>query len=921
MSAEESPARTSSMIRTRLTEEEEFELVKTNARREVKGKSKISAERFLEQKQKGGKGKARDDQVASQEDDNDDELESSKISTKPRKAQEDRVEMLLIELLKEIRVTKGRKEREYPSDSESESIGDNGDGRKNRNHVSDDGDGQKSRKYNRPRSEEDEDERKALVKILRKQIPNYHGEYGNESSFNEFTSAMDNYLEVANLQESTALRMATAMLKKQALEWWTSHARRFASGSEQRIDSWPKLKKALKAYFLPRVNRAAVKAEYKKLVQNTSVDQYNQEFIRLLAHLPEINEEDKIIDYINGLRPRVQGAIKVQIPDAEYARRTLREVMEAALHVENSLFGPRYQSKKDQPKSKSDRRETALASSDHRNNSRNNNQGREKKLACWICGGEHLKRDCNAHGGRNKDQVKKDITGEKANRVSEDHPDEDNDHHDGDDNGLTVAQTLVSRRTSGNNQCEWTWDTAATCHVTYDCKDLEDFCPTPKPEFIEVGNGAKLLIEGRGIAFLEKDNCTLRLNNVAYVPEMKFKLVSNIVLDDEGYESWTAKGTAIIYNQGQRVMEFKRNERSKEAYALAMAEIWHRRLGHLHYKAMKELPAIVIGMDPTETMKTDDDDLFCEACVKGKHQRLPFYESTNHKSELLERVYSDVCGPWPTRSLGGGRYFVTFIDEAGSFTNLYVIRRKSEVFQKFKVYKAWAENQTGRKIKIHRSDNGGENESSEFRTYLQDAGIQIERTVANTPEQNGKAERMNRTISESVRTMLIDSKLPDFLWGEAAATAVYIRNRVSTRALKGMTPYERFFGRRPDVRNLRAFGCIAYAHVPKQQRHKLNEKAQVLRFVGYGEAFGQKGWRLYDEKRKHIVVSRDVTFNESKMTNPELIEEESLETENPKLQWSLETENPKSQRSPEMENSKLRRSSRIAEKQQREVVW
>src|SRR5271169_5256129 len=325
MSAEESPARTSSMIRTRLTEEEEFELIKTNARREVKGKSKISAERFLEQKQKGGKGKARDDQVASQEDDNDDELESSKISTKPRKAREDSVEMLLIELLKEIRVTKGRKEREYPSDSESESIGDNGDGRK-------------SRKHNRPRSEEDEDEQKALVKILRKQIPNYHGEYGNESSFNEFTSAMDNYLEVANLQESTALRMATAMLKKQALEWWTSHARRFASGSEQRIDSWPKLKKALKAYFLPRVNRAAVKAEYKKLVQNTSVDQYNQEFIRLLAHLPEINEEDKIIDYINGLRPRVQGAIKVQIPDAEYARRTLREVMEAALHVENSLF-------------------------------------------------------------------------------------------------------------------------------------------------------------------------------------------------------------------------------------------------------------------------------------------------------------------------------------------------------------------------------------------------------------------------------------------------------------------------------------------------------------------------------------------------------------------------------------------------------
>jgi len=106
---------------------------------------------------------------------------------------------------------------------------------------------------------------------------------------------------------------------------------------------------------------------------------------------------------------------------------------------------------------------------------------------------------------------------------------------------------------------------------------------------------------------------------------------------------------------------------------------------------------------------------FCESCVEGKGHRLPFQSSTvKRASHPLELVHSDVCGKIGTRALGGGEYFVTFVDDHTRYVWVYILKHKSEVFQKFKEWKALVEKSTGEKVKALHCDNGGEYSSSEF---------------------------------------------------------------------------------------------------------------------------------------------------------------------------------------------------------------
>ena len=163
---------------------------------------------------------------------------------------------------------------------------------------------------------------------------------------------------------------------------------------------------------------------------------------------------------------------------------------------------------------------------------------------------------------------------------------------------------------------------------------------------------------------------------------------------------------------------------------------------------------------------------FCESCVKGKSHRLPFLHSTTKRADHpLELIHSDVCGKIRTQSLGGGEYFMW----------VYILKRKSEVFQQFQEWKALVEKSSGRKIKTFCSDNEGEYTSSEFASYLTKEGIKHKLTTPHTPQQIGVAERLNRTLIEGVRTVLADLKLPHRFWAEALSTAVCLQNRSPTK--------------------------------------------------------------------------------------------------------------------------------------------
>ena len=184
-----------------------------------------------------------------------------------------------------------------------------------------------------------------------------------------------------------------------------------------------------------------------------------------------------------------------------------------------------------------------------------------------------------------------------------------------------------------------------------------------------------------------------------------------------------------------------------------------------------------------------------------------------------------MCGKIGTKSLGGANYFLTFIDDKTHYVWVYVLKTKDEVFKYFLEWKTQAEKSSGYQLKVLRTDNGGEYTSKEFKNYLKSEGVRHELTVPKTPEQNGVAERLNRTLVEAVRSMLIDANLPHKFWAEALSTAVYLKNRSPTKAVKDMTPFEAWKNMKPKVGHLRVFGCDAFAHIPKDERHKLDVKA------------------------------------------------------------------------------------------------
>jgi hypothetical protein len=168
--------------------------------------------------------------------------------------------------------------------------------------------------------------------------------------------------------------------------------------------------------------------------------------------------------------------------------------------------------------------------------------------------------------------------------------------------------------------------------------------------------------------------------------------------------------------------------------------------------------------------------------------------------------------------------------------------------------------ETGRRLRVLRTDNGGEFTSVEFKSYCADRGVERQHTAPYTPQQNGVVKRRNQTVITMARSLLKASGMPATFWGEAVATAVYILNRAPTKAVDGMTPYEAWHGHRPDVHRFRTFGCVAFIKETKPNLKKLNDRGTPVIFIGYEP--GAKAWRFYNPRSWRAVVSRDAVFNE-----------------------------------------------------------
>jgi transposase InsO family protein len=190
-------------------------------------------------------------------------------------------------------------------------------------------------------------------------------------------------------------------------------------------------------------------------------------------------------------------------------------------------------------------------------------------------------------------------------------------------------------------------------------------------------------------------------------------------------------------------------------------------------------------------------------------------------------------GPFSHPSINKARFVVIFVDDLSRFTWIYFLRQKSEVFQHLKDFKALVETQSGKKIKVLQTNNGGEYVNHEIHNIFHEAKIQLQHTVPYTPQKNGVVERKNRSLKEMASCMLHEESLPQRLWAEALSFAKYIQNRSPHRSIKDKTPYEVWSVLKPEVTHFCIFGSHAWAQIPSKKRKALDPQTTECIFVGY----------------------------------------------------------------------------------------
>ena len=416
-------------------------------------------------------------------------------------------------------------------------------------------------------------------------------------------------------------------------------------------------------------------------------------------------------------------------------------------------------------------------------------------------------------------------------------------------------------------------DSGATSHM---CRNKQYFTNfTTSNQEIVLASGETINAEGIGEVRVVTEFCKLTLNNVWYVPKLHSNFISiNKILkaghsvnfinnkalmkSKEGNNILTAVLEEGMFIANVKIM--KESESINCVFDESIEKQWHERYGHININDLNKLSAkkMVKGLDIKIPEKID-----CVTCAVNKISAKPYknYGSVQ-TTDLLEVVHTDLCGPIGVKSVGGSSYFMTFIDDYSHYISTYFLKNKSDVFEAFTNFAAIAEKQTGRQIKVVRSDNGKEFINSKFKEFFAKKGIVHQTTVCYSPQQNGVAERANRTLVEMARCLLEKSGLQQSLWGEAVYTATYLRNRSPTKVLGDVTPYEKWSGKQPSVFHFKTFGCdaIVLNKGTKPKGSKFLPKGLKMKFVGY--QLQTKGYRLYNPQTRQIIVARDVIFFE-----------------------------------------------------------
>lgn len=410
-----------------------------------------------------------------------------------------------------------------------------------------------------------------------------------------------------------------------------------------------------------------------------------------------------------------------------------------------------------------------------------------------------------------------------------------------------------------NQEYDWYFDSGASNHVTHQTEKFQEINEHHGKNSLIIGNGEQLEI----IAIGSSKRKSLNLHDILYVPNITKNLLSvyKLTADNNTLVEFD-KNCCFVKDKLTEKAILKRIlkdglyqlsgiERSPSAY-ISVRESWHRRLGHPNNNTLdKVLKNCKIKVSPSDHFS------FCEAYQYGKMHLLPFQSSSFHAKEPLELVHTNVWGPASILSSSGCKYYVHFVDDFSRFTWIYPLKQKSETVQAFIQFKALAENQYNKIIKLIQCDGGGEYKL--VQRLAIEPGIGFRMSCPYTSQQNGRAERKHRHIAEFGLTPLVQAQMPLQYWWEAFSTAVYLINRLPSQVTQNETPYSLILHKEPDYKLLKPFGCACYPCLKPYNQHKLQFHTTRCVFLGYSNS--HKGYKCLNSHGR-IFISRHVIFNE-----------------------------------------------------------
>jgi transposase InsO family protein len=520
------------------------------------------------------------------------------------------------------------------------------------------------------------------------------------------------------------------------------------------------------------------------------------------------------------------------------------------------------------------------------------NKNKSKKdVECFNCKKKgHYKSECWAKGGGNEgggpkkpqdkytSKSKDTVNAAETESSSEDESwavivEVDDASPQGESYNVQSAQTASS---ASKTEPEL-YDSGASRHMSpfqHRFTNLRSIPPRP----ITAANNRVFYATGLGNLEIDVPNGSsstrITLKDALYAPDMTLTVISIGKIASAGYSvSFEGQECKIKNKKGKTIGRipastnglYRVDHPITAAAAQEQIDILtvHQRLGHISADSIRLLTRAnaVTGLQPIDF----STPFSCDSCEHAKTTRkiIRKHTTTPRAEAFGDEVHTDVWGPAPISTIGGRKYYITFTDDHTRYTWLELLRSKDEAFQAYKTFVAWAETQHGVRIKRLRSDRGGEYTGGNFSKFLNSQGTERRLTTHDTPQHNGVAESLNRRLLERVRAVLHASQLPKSLWGEAIQFIVWLKNRVITRALGKVTPYEQLYGSKPDLGGVPEWGRPVWVHVDSGS--KLNGRGAKARWVGF-DRDSTHAHRIYWQDKNRVSVERNVRFTSNTVT-------------------------------------------------------